>query len=386
LYAADRPAVIASVVLLAAAVSAMLLIAPVVVGALITQLGFTPSQGGLTIAVELAAMSAAALPALWWLPRWPWARVIVVALVVMIAGNIACRYAASFAMLAALRSITGLAGGSVMCICLAVIGKSSKPERNYGWWTIGQLVLGAIGLAALPRVMPAIGLQGLYVALAALLGVSLLVAHTAVPRGANSLGADTRALGVPSEGMLSLPALLGLVGILSFYIGLGGLWTYVERIGITAGLAPTVIGDHLTIASLCGVAGCGTAILIGARFGRLRPLLVGFALILAGAAGLLGTPSSLRFLLSASDFKYSWTLALPFILACISVQDRTGRLMALTNFMIGGGLAVGPAIIAAVLKSPPNYEIAPLLTMAFGAAALGLLVLSMRLATKTETR
>jgi DHA1 family inner membrane transport protein len=376
---ADRPRVIASVVLLAAAVSAILLIAPAVVGALITQYGFTPSQGGLMIAVELAGMSVAALPALWWMPRWPWARVIFIALLVMVAGNIACIYATSFTAFATLRGLTGLAGGSVMCICMAVMGKTTKTERNYGWWTVGQLVLGAVGLAILPRVLPAIGLQGLFVALACLLGLCLLVAHLAVPTDSATPSLNVRA----NTSVLSAPALFGLVSILCFYIGLGGLWTYVERIGITAGLQPTLIGDHLTIASLFGIAGCGTAVLIGARFGRIGPLLLAFALIMAGAIGLLGMPSASRYLLATSCFKYAWTLALPFILACLSVHDRSGRLMAMTNFVIGAGLAVGPAIVAAALSTPPNYEIAPLLAIVFGVASLGLLLLSLRRAPAT---
>jgi predicted MFS family arabinose efflux permease len=369
---ADRLIVIASAVLLTAVISAMLLIAPVVVGALITQKGFTPSQGGLTIAIELGAMSAAALPALWWLPRWPWPRLLLVALLVMIAGDVACMHAASFAALATLRCLTGLAGGSIMCICLAVIGMSSQTERNFGWWTIGQLLLGAVGLAVLPRVLPSIGLQGLYLALAALLGVCLLAARV-LPQPAAPSAGTTRRGGAPSA-----PALIGLAGVFCLYVGLGGLWTYVERIGITAGLAPALIGDDLTIASLCGVAGCATAILIGGRFGRINPLLLGFGLVVGGAAGLLGMPSAVRYLLAAACFKYAWTFALPFVLAGMNSHDRSGRLMALTNLMIGGGLAVGPAVIAAALSSPPNYGIAPVLAIAFGATSLGLLLWSMR--------
>ena len=54
--AADRLSGILSAVILTAFVSAMLLIAPIVVGALITHYGFTPAEGGLTISAELGAM------------------------------------------------------------------------------------------------------------------------------------------------------------------------------------------------------------------------------------------------------------------------------------------------------------------------------------------
>ena len=46
--------------------------------------------------------------------------------------------------------------------------------------------------------------------------------------------------------------------------------------------------------------------------------------------------------------------------------------------MIGGGLALGPALIAALLGVPPNYAIVPLIGIGFGAVSLLLLLLSMR--------
>ena len=368
---ADRPAVIAAAVLLTAVVAAILLIAPVVVGALITRYGFTPSQAGYLISVELGAMSLAALQALWWLPRWSWSRLLIGALLVMIVGNVGCAYLSTFTALAGLRFVTGLAGGSVMVICLAVIGMTSQTERNFGWWTIGQLLLGAIGLTLLPRVLPAVGLPGLYFGLAALL-CACLVASRILPRqGPPASGSADR------QRMLA-PALLGLGGILCLYIALGGLWTYVERIGAAAGLAPALIGDDLTIASVCCITGCLGAILLGSRFGRLRPLLLGFALIIGGAAALRGTPSPLRYLLAAGTFKFAWTFALPFILAGMASHDRSGRLMALANFMIGGGLALGPALVAAALGNPPDYSIAPGISIAMGAISLALLVASSR--------
>jgi hypothetical protein len=69
---ADRPATVFADVYITAIISAILMIAPVVVGALITRYGFTPAQAGVTISVELGAMSLASWPALWWLPRWSW--------------------------------------------------------------------------------------------------------------------------------------------------------------------------------------------------------------------------------------------------------------------------------------------------------------------------
>ncbi len=368
---ADRPATVFAAVYITAIISAILMIAPVVVGALITRYAFTPAQAGVTISVELGAMSIATWPALWWLPRWSWRKVLWIMLSVMIAGNVVCTFASDFATLAALRGLTGLAGGSVMVVCIAVIGMTRQTERNFGWWTISQLILGAIGLALLPRVLPAVGLRGLYFGFAALLLLCLPLIRW-LPDRAPPRSSET------GSGALGLPALLGLAGILCLYIALGGVWTFVERIGAASGLDATLIGDDLTIASLCGIAGCGSAIVLGARWGRVRPLLIGFALILLGSAALLGVVPAPRFLLAAGAFKYAWTFALPFILAAMAAHDHSGRLMAVVNFIIGGGLALGPALVAALLGTPPDYGIVPLVGIGFGTASLALLLLSMR--------
>ncbi|MFO1409879.1 MAG: MFS transporter [Steroidobacteraceae bacterium] len=368
---ADRPATVFADVYITAIIAAILMIAPVVVGALITRYGFTPAQAGVTISVELGAMSLASWPALWWLPRWSWRKVLRVLLSVMIAGNLACAFVEGFAPLAALRALTGLAGGSVMVVCIAVIGMTRQTERNFGWWTVSQLVLGAIGLALLPRVLPAVGLRGLYLGFAALLLLCLPMIRW-LPERAPPRSSET------GSGVLGLPALLGLAGILCLYVALGGVWTYVERIGAASGLGATLIGDDLTVASLCGIAGCGSAVVLGARWGRVRPLLIGFALILVGCAALAGSVPPTRFLLAAGAFKYAWTFALPYILAGMASHDHSGRLMAIANFMIGGGLAIGPALAAALLGTPPDYGIVPFIGMGFGAASLVLLLASMR--------
>ena len=115
-----------SAVLLSAFASAMLLIAPLIVGALITLYGFSPQQAGLTISIELGAMSLAGLPALAWMPRLPWRPFITGALLLLVAGNVACAFAHSFAELASLRFLTGLGGGTLMVVAMAAIERTDR--------------------------------------------------------------------------------------------------------------------------------------------------------------------------------------------------------------------------------------------------------------------
>ena len=362
---------VAAAVLLSAIAPLILLTAPMVVGALITLYGFTPQQAGLSISVELGAMSLAGLPALWWMPRHPWRPFVVAALLLLVAANLACTLVHSFAALTCWRLLSGLGGGTLMVVAMSAIAGTHQPERNFGWWTVGQLAMGALALALLPQVLPWVGLHGLYVALAVLLAAGLLLVRFLPQRAAAPLDAGVCFTG--SYGRASL----ALAGILVFYIALSGVWTFLERIGVANGLTAATIGRHLTLASVCGIAGCLAATALGARLRRGLPLLLGLALLVGSIILLMGRLSPAEFLLGSGGFKFAWTFALPFMLAVTASLDASGRILALANLMIGCGLALGPAVVAALLGDPPRYTVALWTGVIGGLASLSLLAASM---------
>lgn len=371
-HADGTRAMVLSAVLLSAVASAMLLIAPLVVGALITLYGFSPQQAGVTISIELGGMSLAGLPALAWMPRLPWRPFITGALLLMVAGNVACAFAHSFAELASLRFLTGLGGGTLMVVAMAAIGRTANTERNFGWWTVGQLIVGAVGLVVMPRVMPALGLRGLFFTLAAVLTLGLLTVRT-MPHGALASTSGAR-----TPRAAPWRAIVALTGILLFYVALSGVWTFMERIGAAADIQAQTIGNDLTVASLCGIAGCLCATWLGARVGRIGPLVGGLALLVGSIALLLGELTQAQFLIASCGFKFAWTFALPFILAGTASLDPSARILALANLMIGCGLALGPAVVAAALGTPANYSVALWVGVAGGVMSLALLLVSLR--------
>lgn len=368
------PGAVAAAVVLTAFSGATLVVAPVIVGALVTGYGYSVPQAGLLIAIELGAMSLATLPALWWVSRLDWHRVLYAALAVLVAGNAACAYAHSFAMLGALRTVTGLAGGSVMVICLALIARTRETERNFGWWTVGQLLVGAAGLAILPRVLPSSGLSGYFVALSIVYAACLLLVPR-MPRGTGLASGDAV---LASAGSGRPGDLMALAGVLVFYVALSAVWTYIERIGAAAGIAPTTIGDDLTFASVCGIAGCLAATALGARLGQVRPLGLGYALLAGSTAALVGTVAATRYAAAAAVFKFSWTFTLPYILAVVAARDTNGRLIALANLMIGSGLALGPAMVAWLMGPTPSYSTALALGIVGAIASLLLMLIAQR--------
>ncbi|MGA6108839.1 MFS transporter [Pseudomonas solani] len=334
-----------AIVLFAAIVPCVLMAAPAIATQYALQLGLGPAQIGQLFSAELAAMSLATLPAYLWQPRLDWRRVARDAALLFIVANLASAWASAFHPLMALRVVSALAGGTLMVLCIASAAQSQDRDRVYGLWVMGQLVLGAIGLWLLPPLFERFGLQALYLGLTLLMLLCLPLAGSF-----QGITPATRTLERASGG-IGWRALLALFAVLAFYVGLSGVWTFIGSIAGAAAIDPASSGRILAVATLLGIAGSACAALIGKRWPRGAMLLLGYALMTGAVLLLLDQPGLARFATAALVFKYTWTFALPFILACLADLDRDGRLMNTTNLLIGGGLALGPAIAGPLLES-----------------------------------
>lgn len=336
-----------AIVLFAAIVPCVLMTAPAVATQYATQLGLGPAGIGRLFSAELAAMSLATLPAYYWQSRWDWRQVARGAALLFIAANLASAWSNDYGTLMALRALSALGGGTLMVVCIASAAGSPQSDRVYGLWVCGQLILGAIGLWLLPSLFASFGLQALYLSLALLMLLCLPLAG-AFPSHPVAAPAQQRERSTAPKW---LPGCLGLLAVLLFYIGLSAVWTFIGSIASAADIDPASSGRILSIATLLGIAGSMCATLIGPRWPRNALLVLGYVVMASAVCLLLGAPQVARFAAAALLFKYTWTFVLPFILACLADLDQQGRLMNSTNLVIGGGLALGPALAGPVLES-----------------------------------
>lgn len=328
-------ALLAAIVLLAAITPAVLMTAPALAAQLAAQWQLAPAQIGDLFSCELGAMSLATLPAWWWLRRVDWRRAALAAGLLFVAANLASAFASGYSALLALRFVSALAGGSLMILCMSSAASTANPGRTYGLWVMGQLVIGAVGLAVLPGLFAAHGIAAAYLLLAGLMGLCL-----PLTRCLPAAGRDVaRTTSEPGSGQ-RLRAGLGILAVLAFYVALSAVWTFIGGIAGQAGLSAGESGDILAVATL-----------LGERWGRAPLLLAGYLMMLGAILLLLDQPQLARFAAAALLFKFTWTFVLPYILASLAALDPSGRLMNATNLVIGGGLALGPAIAGRLLEA-----------------------------------
>lgn len=366
---------LAAIVLFAAITPTILMTAPAVAAQLASQWQLSPARIGDLFSVELGAMSLATLPAWWWLKRVDWRTAARVAALLFIAANLLSMLADTYAVLLVLRGASALAGGSLMILCLASAATTANPSRVYGLWVMGQLVVGALGLVALPGLFERFGLNACYLILAGLMTLLLPLAR-AFPAGSPALPANREPVSPGSR----WKAALGVGAVLAFYISLGGVWTFIGALGASAGISAQHSGEILAIATVMGIAGAASASLIGARLPRGVLLLLGYTLMAAAVLLLVGQPALLRFALAALLFKFTWTFILPLILACLADLDHSGKLMNASNLVIGGGLAIGPALAGRLIEASGGFSL-----LLLGAAAITLLSLVMIVASRPHS-
>lgn len=297
------------------------------------------------IFAELGGASFATFPAFWWLARVNWRRVLYVALLITIIGNLVSAAIGDPWTLGAVRFMTGLGVGTIMLVTMTTAGLTSNQERVFGFWQTGQIVFAAVALAAIPFVLPVVGLSGIYVCLAIVMGL-LSLAVRFVPTGG---GGASKLRWQDFENRVKRFAPIGLLGLILFYIAVGGVWNFVERMGDAAGFSPRFIGLTLSGVSIIGVAGALTATWLSTRLGRVLPFVAGLLIIAVSFMILYGLSSQSIYVLSAFLFKYGWWFISPYLLANMTTLDPSGRIIIATNFVIAFGQALGPFVVGLVL-------------------------------------
>lgn len=340
-----------AIALLAGLSSSSLVCAPAIASQLATQMGLGAAQIGYFFSVEFAGFVASGLIGQWVMPRYDWRRVALVSLMCFLAGTLASVAAMdTYTLLLGVRFVTATSGALLGVVCMGSANEDANPSRAYGFYIIGQLLAGVVGLAVFPALFAQFGLTSFFVAVAVL--SVLFAGATAWLASGKAKGTSDRSTVSGSRGPL---ALLRIPALLLVYTALGGIWTFMGDLGIQTGLDPVAAGKLLSAATFAGVIGAGVASLLGKSAGTRWPLLIGYGLLIASPMMLLADKSLASYVTAIMAFKFAWTFALPFLLAIIGELDRDGRIVAEIYLTAGIGLMLGPSLAGWLVSSAHGF-------------------------------
>lgn len=363
---------IIAVALLASITPASLALAPVIGGGYVESLGVDPSQVGDLIGIELLGAALASIPAYFAIGRVSWRTIMRIALVVCLVANLASCFTSDLGKLFPLRFLNGLGFGTIMTLTIVIVGMTRDQERNFGYWSVGQVLFSVVGFLLFPAFMTAFGIVGFFWFMVAVFALLQLTVKYMPERGGAEHQQGLSSLSPKAKKMIPV----GLIALLFFYIGIGSLWPFVELIGKQEAIDGQTIANTLSAASVVGLGGALLASFLSTRFGRLMPSLLGYILIGGTMAMFYGTPSLVVFVIACLLYKFAWWFLTPYVLGNMTTLDPSGRLAILTNFVIAAGMGGGPMIAARFIDdSTDRVDYSSVVFLAVGSVVLSFLLL-----------
>lgn len=348
------PAVTAAILYGVVAV-AIFPIMPVFVGALIDHLDFTSSQSGYVTSADIIGIAVGNLLAFFWVKRINWRRMAAFSILVLFAGNIVCITTVHFVPMLFLRFIIGLAEGTALALTYAILGASRNPDRNYGFFLFGSLGSGAVNVYLLSMLVSTHGPGIVFIDLAVLALVPACFLRF-VPAGGyretTTSGAVGKSIG---PAVLLLPVIVALVANLVYFIGQGGVWAYLERLGIADGLSAGQVASGLSTSLILGVVGALTASMLNVRWGRAIPLGLAIAAAILAVVLLQWKITFATFFIAVCVWNFANNFGHPYLLGYLAAIDKSGRYVVVSAAMQTGGMGLGPAIVALII-SGADYD------------------------------
>ncbi len=360
--------------------------APSILGALVDYQGWSESAAGQLIAFNFWGGAVATVLAVYFLHRPGWSlRLTMLACLLTVALTSAGSvwFASSFEWLAAVRFLNGMGAGLGFTVASVALVGTPRAERSYALLYGSPFVISGAALAGLPHVYQAFGIEGAFYGMGALnlLACAGLRYFPATVSGSVEGEKFDRPLVLQS--LYLLPGLV-LAALFLHYVFNSGIWTYFERLGVAYGMSAATAGTILGPSMSASILGMIAAAFLGDRFGYLKPIYFGTALIILATLSLLLSRYQAVFGLGTALFNASIPFVTPYFIVLLAKIVPSGRGVSSANVATLLGFSAGPFLVSFLL-SDSDFKPAIFLTAAGFLVVLGLMLLFAH-KLKAETR
>lgn len=350
----DHPLAIGAAILILVFGSLNYPLTPILVGVIADHLPVTPVQAGLVATADMLGMFTASAAALFWVRRFNWRHAGFAASVALVLAHILSGFCSQLTPLLVVRFFAGVFGGSMMALGNTVLSDSTNPERKTAIFNIVQQGACSIAFLTIPVASAAFGFPGAFGFLAAFVlpavGLSwLLPTAGRWPRPLSPHEAGEAAGPTGGAGAMIVIATLP---VFMFFLAFGASWTYIERIGVTAGFTHAEVAKGLSIATVGGMAGAVAAWTLGVRQGRVLPLLVTLVFQLIALCLLVFFLRSFwAYAAALAIYGFFVNFATSYQIGIALQADRTGRGGVVFLLMLKAGVVIGPLAAAALVRA-----------------------------------
>jgi predicted MFS family arabinose efflux permease len=351
--------------------SALLVLKPLIVGGLIDEYHFSQAQAGYIVGIEMVGLSLAAFIVATLNKTWSRRWMLFFGATIGILGGLGPILTDAFIPILVCRFIAGIGCGLIAANVMSVIATTRDPDRTFGLYFMTCYAGAALLMTGGAWSLAHFHVRGIFIFMVLLLFVTYITVSL-IPPSFAGLQDDNKAHVLPSFPLVEGGLCLGISML--FWVGLGAVWAFLERLGQQAGVSPEAVGYLLTFYGVAGFAGASSASILHKYFGRLELLIASITGALFSVT-LIGWASGLfSFAAGVIIFSYIWPLFLTYMGGIMAAIDSGGRVVAMSVSIQCIGLALGTAI-GGELSGRYGYISIPVISMVCFLLALALLPL-----------
>jgi predicted MFS family arabinose efflux permease len=335
--------------------------------------GLATSQIGFISTAFFLGYNVITIWAFYWIRKWNWRVVTLVAMPVACLGLYASTLTESYAALLLATAVAGGAFAAIYGIGTTILSDTSNPARWFGLKIAAEALSGAVLLLILPgTAIASYGFDGVILGmLIAILFLSPLL-FLLPARGNKSHEEEVQEyehMDQEPESINHWAIWSAIIATLVFFSGVSAVWAFMERLGNNAGFDAGDIGLLLAVALGFATLGSLAAAGIGKLYGNIRPFLFSLVTIAIGLTFLADCSTLTIYAIGCCLFSLAFGAGLPFAVAEIAELDVDGRYVILSVPAIGLGAMIGPGAAGLLFTGESALQVLTLVAMAMVAAA-----------------
>ncbi len=310
--------------------------------AFVDGLGVERDIAGFIVSANKYGAAFGALIATFLVKRLDWRKTVKLLFLCLIVFDLISTQISNPQTLILLRFIHGSIGGLSVGFGLSIIARTYNPDKIFGMLLVVQYSFGTLGIFAVPRLVDAYGYGAVFGTLISFTLMTLIILPY-IPNVKSPLdknNTNNNLFKIPLTSML----ILALCALFLFQASNMGVADYAFELGKDIGLERNNISNILAIANGISISGGLLVYVLGTKYGRTIPLIIG-----------ISTASIFTFLLHYSEnvsiyflantiTGIAWGFTIPYLLGLCATFDLHGQMAALAGFISKMGLASGPLV------------------------------------------
>lgn len=315
------------------------MVMPLWVGAVIDDMGISNQAVGQIGSLEFAAVALVSVTVALRIQNFPTRPTVALGLALLILGNFWSAFAATEGLLTVARVICGVGKGLVVSITFSLVAGSYRPTRAFATLNIVYAIFSTVFYLTVPFSIKWAGAEGAFITmgLVAVAGALFMLGFPAQRLNSTAI-AEIKLSDLPKFGIA------GLIALVILWSGHNVVWTFIERLGVSAGLDIAMIGGVLSFAAFLTIAGPALARLLDTRLGYGTPMIVAVIAKALIVFALTYSASQYVYAVAVPAFLLLSLFITPFVLGILSHADPNGRLAAASSAAMTAGSSTGAFI------------------------------------------